>query len=54
MKCIVLQYNGNTVQSVSLAVSVVLPILAISVLLPISEAVGTYRICSTVDIKRPH
>ena len=42
--------NDNTVQSVSLAVSVVLSILAVYVLLPFSEAVGTFN----VNIKRPH
>ena len=45
MKIIVLLYNDNTVHSVSLAVSVVWPILAFSVLLPSSESVDTYRIC---------
>ena len=46
--------NDNTVQSVSLAVSVVLSILDIYVLLPFSEAVGTFGICANVNIKRPH
>ena len=34
--------NDNTVQSVLLAVSVVLSLLAVYVLLPFSEAVGTF------------
>ena len=46
--------NDNTVQSVSLAVSVALSILAIYVLLPFSEEVGTFCICANVNIKRPH
>ena len=36
--CITIQYNDNIVHLVSLAVSVVLPILAVPVLLPSSES----------------
>ena len=54
MKFIVLQYNDNTVHSVSLAVSIVLSTLAFSVLLPSSESVSTYRICATANNKCPY
>ena len=38
--------------AIPLAVSVVLFILAVSVLLPSSESVGTYRICANANNKR--
>ena len=52
MYCLTIHYDDITVHSVSLAVSVVLTILAISVLLRLSESVSTYRICTKAYNKR--
>ena len=45
--------NDNTVQFVSLAVSVMLSILAVYVLLPFSEAVGTFLHVRKCQYKTP-